>query len=129
MGTISQSHCGSRRVIFGKDDLVEKHREYLDMIRWENEPDDNVCFVPAEKCSKNKGIMNDDGTERHTPHFIYVDGNLMADVRHRMRFTLAAAIKAIFTIMGFPCLVLRQCALALDNGGFFLCLTTRCCWV
>ena len=68
---------GLAESFFGKEDLVEKHREYLDMIRWEDEPDDNVCFVPAKKCSKNKGITNNDGTERKTPHFIYVDDNLM----------------------------------------------------
>jgi len=87
------------------------------MIRWADETDDDVFFVPAKECSKNKGITNKDGTEQKTPHFIYVDDNLMADVRHCMKFTLAAAIEAIFTIMGFPYLALQQCALALDKWG------------
>jgi len=119
---------GLAESFFGSEELVDKHREYLDMIRWDDEPDENVRFAPAKECSKNKGIRNEDGTERKTPHFVYVDDNLKADVRHRMRFTLAAAIEAIFTIMGFPCLILRQCALALDSWGVLLVSHNQVLW-
>ena len=46
---------------------------------------------------------------------MYVDGNLMADIRRRMLYTLVAAVEAIFVIMGLPKLMLHQCAVALDK--------------
>ena len=53
--------------------------------------------------------------EQPSPHNIYVDDNLMADIRRRMSQTLAAAVEAIFVIMGLPNLALRPCAVALDK--------------
>ena len=83
---------GLAESFFGKEGLIEKHREYLDMICWADEPEDDVAFVPAKECPTNKGITNEDGTKQKMPHFIYVDDNLMADMRHSMKFTLMAAI-------------------------------------
>jgi hypothetical protein len=85
------------------------------LVRWSEPPGSEVVFVKAKKCSKNRGILNDDGTEQPTPHNIYVDDNLMADTRERMPFTLAAAVEAIFVIMGFPRLLLRPSAVAMDK--------------
>ena len=39
----------------------------------------------------------------------------MADIPSRMPMTLACAIQAIFLIMGFPALAVRQCAVAMDK--------------
>ena len=72
-------------------------------------------FVQAQACSKNRGIINEDGSVQPTPHNIYVDHDLMADIRERMMMTLASSAEAIFTIMGFPMTHLRQSAVALDK--------------
>ena len=53
--------------------------------------------------------------ERPSPHDMYVDGNLMADIRRRMLYTLVAAVEAIFVIMGLPKLMLQPCDVALDK--------------
>ena len=100
---------------FAKRILVEKHRKYLDMLRWSDPPTSEVTYVQASACSKNPGIFNADGTEQPSQHNIYVDDNLMADTKRRLPFALASAIEAIFVIMGKPCLQLRPCAVAMDK--------------
>ena len=99
---------------FGRQVLVQKHAKLLKMVRW-SPVEDDISFVQATKCTKNQGITTLDGESKPSPHFIYVDDNLMADIRSRMPFTLAAAIEAVYVIMGFPTLALRQCAIALDK--------------
>ena len=95
--------------------LVEKHKKLLAMISWDDPPPKGTTFVQATPCTQHQGIEKEDGTMRPTPHHIYVDDNLLADTRSRMLHTLAAALEAIFTVMGFPMLLLRQCAVAMDK--------------
>ena len=59
--------------------------------------------------------MNPDGTEQASPHNIYVDADLMGDVRLRLLYTLVTAIESIFVVLGVRALVFRHCALALDK--------------
>ena len=59
--------------------------------------------------------MNPDGTEQASPHNIYVDADLMGDVRRRLPYTLVATIESIFVILVLPALVLRPCTLGLDK--------------
>lgn len=100
---------------FFRKGLVEKHKKLLDLATWDPEPDDDVTFVQARPCSKQHGIIDEEGNEEPSEHNTYVDDNLMADIRRRMPSTLAAAAEAIFTIMGFPMLRLRQSAVAMDK--------------
>ena len=100
---------------FASKILVDKHNIYLSMIGWSDPPDETVAFAPARACSKNPDILNAKGTEQPSQHNIYVDDNLMADTKCCLPFTLAAAIEAIFVIMGEPCLLLRPCAAAMDE--------------
>ena len=95
--------------------LVEKHQALLDLATWDPEPDDEVVFVQAQPCSKQRPIIDDDGNEEPSEHNTYVDDNMMADIRRRMPSALAAAAEAIFTIMGVPTLRLRQSAVAMDK--------------
>ena len=85
------------------------------MIWWEKLTDDTVVFTPARRCSKNRGVTNNNGTKQPSQHNIYVDENLMANIAHRLRHTFASAIEAIFVIMGAPNLMLRPCVVALDK--------------
>ena len=85
------------------------------MVEWDAPPEESVKFVQARACSQHRGIINDDGSFKPTPHKIYVDDNLIADIRRRMLFALAAAIESIFTNIGRPLIHMRQCAVALDK--------------
>ena len=85
------------------------------MIKWDSIPPDDTVFVQAQACSKNRGIINEDGSVQPTPHNTYVDDDLMVDIRERMMTTLSSAAEAIFTIMGFPMTHIRQSAVALDK--------------
>ena len=107
--------AGVALACFYRKGLVEKHKKMIDMITWTRESTDGVRFARATKCSHNKGIINEDGTEQPSPHHIYVDDNMMADIGRRMPNTLASALEAIYTVMGEPLLRLRQCAVALDK--------------
>ena len=101
--------------LYFRKNLVQKHKDLLDMISWDEELYPIPNLTRATPCSKNKGVINEDGSRKPTPHEIYVDDNLIADVKEGMPFALAAAVEAIFTIMGVPALHLRQCAVALDK--------------
>ena len=102
-------------VYFANKSLAIKHKYWLDMIRWADEPGPEVAFTKAKACTKNKGILDSSGTPKPTPHFIYVDDDLLADTRSRMYHTLAAGLKAIFDLLGWPALLLRQCAVSLQK--------------
>ena len=100
---------------FARRTLVEKHKELINMVRWSKPAGPEVRYVQAVRDDVNTGIINEDGTEQASPHHIYVDDNLMADIRRRMPQTLASAAEAIFTVMGAPMPHIRQCAVALDK--------------
>ena len=65
---------------FGNWCLVKKHQKLLDMIKWDPIPPDDTLSVQAQAFSKNRGIINEDGSVQPTPHNIYVDDDLMADI-------------------------------------------------
>ena len=69
---------------FTCNDLVAKCQHLLDMITWSTEVPEGTIFVKATVDRQNPGILNDNGTEQPTPHNIYVDGNLIADIGRRM---------------------------------------------
>jgi len=46
--------------------------------------------------------MQADGTPIITPHNMYVDDNLIAEIPARMKQAMAASIEALFILMGFP---------------------------
>ena len=100
---------------FARTWLIAKHQQYLDMAGWEPVPADDVTFVQALRCTQNQGILDEHGNERPTPHYIYGDDDLIADIRRRMPQALVSAIEAIFTVIGVPCERLRACAIALDK--------------
>jgi len=44
--------------------------------------------------------MDSSGAPKPTPHFIYVDDDLLVDTQSRMHHTLAAGLEAIFDLLG-----------------------------
>ena len=64
----------------------------------------------------NKGIVNKNGTRLDLLACIYVDDALMLGTdRAHIEMVLAAAIEAIFVMMGKPNTGVRQCPLAMDK--------------
>jgi hypothetical protein len=94
--------------------LVHKHRQFLDMISWDDHP--STTYVKASPCELNCGIYDSNGSIIPRPTRMYVDDALLAAVnRAMMELRLAATIEAFFVIMGDHDEARRQCALALDK--------------
>jgi hypothetical protein len=94
---------------------VVKHKKYLNMLKWE-ETDPHVMTTRAYPCDINQGIINNNGTRVDLLACIYVDDALiLATDRAHMETVLAAAIKAIFVVMGEPDTAVMQCLLAMDK--------------
>jgi hypothetical protein len=60
-------------------------------------------------------VFDSAGRRIPTKHNIYVDDNLLADVKAHMHQALASGFEATFTIMGHPCPSLRPVAVNLDK--------------
>ena len=101
--------------LFSCSDLVHRHHDLLRRVRRAPPPSDGVTIVPALPCSKNTGVFAADGSRMPTPHCIYVDNNLLAEVEAYLWQALACAIEAIFRVMGRPVPVLRPSPLAMDK--------------
>lgn len=100
---------------FDSNHFKIKHKGCFDMVRRAQDPEELVVFVPVSSCSKNKGVINDDGSDQPSQYNIYVDDNMMADIKRRLLSALVAAIEAIFVVMGIPTLLLRPFAEAMDK--------------
>ena len=91
-----------------------KHKVYLDMILWDDLKSQGP-IVKAARCSLNPGVIHN-GVVTPPRAKMYVDDALLACVgQMRMKRALAAAIEAIFIVMGKPNTVIRQCPLAMDK--------------
>lgn len=96
-------------------DIVDVHSDMLSTINLLHpEVDEDIPITPASSCTKNQGIFTH-GPSRKTPHFIYVDDDLMADTPPRMPFTIASVLHAVYNVMGWPKLCVRPSPIALDK--------------
>ena len=102
-------------IYFARNNLVEKHKAYIDMLKWQDEngmPDP----VPAKRCNINRGVLDASGSLIPPKAEIYVDNIMQAAVtRQWMIKSLAATIKAIFTVCGVPDTDVRQWPLSLEK--------------
>lgn len=120
IAALAEHYSGSS----GRESLLRKHEAMLNLINITSPVVDlSTPQTPAARCSINQGVLLPDGTSRNTPHFIYVDDNLMADTANNMKYTLAAAIESIYAILGFPSPDIRPSAIAIDKWTT-LCLGT-----
>ena len=100
---------------FFRLDLIQKYAELLALIRFDDEPPVTTNIVQATRCSINRGVIDDSGGRLPTPHNIYVDDNLLAEVRPLMPQALASAFEGVFSVMGYPSPSLRPIAVAIDK--------------
>ena len=97
-------------------DLVQKHKHYIDMVKWEVPSPDAPPTVKAAKCKLNLGMFDSFGNHLHHPSRMWVDDTLIAAVGiFAMKMALAAVIKAVCVVMGEPNMRLCQCLLAMDK--------------
>ncbi|KAL7503807.1 hypothetical protein ACHAXN_001547 [Cyclotella atomus] len=84
--------------LFADESLLEKHRQYLDQLRWGKRLGKPADFTPAHPCSKNRGVMDENGRPVPTPHNFFVNDDCIVEVyiRQRIKQAVAASIEAIF---------------------------------
>ena len=91
------------REFFYRDNLVEKHKAYLDMIAWDTFCPPGTIFTKAKGCVINGGVFNSDGSMRPLSALVYVDDALLATAGVvYMKKLLAATNEAFFVVMGEP---------------------------
>ena len=117
MGTISACDQEQHSHLFFREDLVIKHKDFLDTLKWD-ESSAAPNFVKAVRCELNKGVLNDDSTLSPPSAEVYVDDIMAAAVRKKWILKLLAAIiEAIFVVCGRPDTDVRQCPLSLEKWG------------
>ena len=104
-------------------DLISKHKDLLDMLKWEDEDTHMGNFVWAVACPLNPGIQDFNGFLKA---FIYVNDILAsANTKFNMLCLLAATIEAIFTVCDQPHIEVRQCPLSLEKWNELVVSTVQ----
>ena len=98
-----------------RHDLVEKHTGLLSLVVLEPPSPPGTTFVRATICPIVTGVIDETGNQMPIPNFIYVDDCLLACVRAYTTRMLAGCIEAIFVVLGFPNLKVRQSHLAMNK--------------
>ena len=100
---------------FFRSDLVSKHKEFLDQVRYEGLGTDDVIFSRAAADALNKGAFTQQGDRLPSPHNTFVDDNLMADIPRYIKPTIAASIESLFILLGRPDISRRRLALSREK--------------
>ena len=105
--------------MFQDDTLRDKHRKYLDQLKWDESLDSSRSkrFVPAVADSQNRGVLDNAGHPVDTPHTVFVDDDIYAEVHLRIRIeqAIAASIEAMFITLGESDLAARQDPVSWDK--------------
>jgi hypothetical protein len=102
-------------VLSTNGDLVNKHRELLDLLKWQEAPA-KVKLVQAFSCKINPGIKEEPGIITLLSANIYVDDTLAAAAyKKNTERLLAATIQAIFIVCGKPDISVCQCPLPMEK--------------
>ena len=94
-----------------RTDLFEKHKDIIDRVSFSDEPDKDTSFVQAVADNINKGIENPNKTKYN----MFVDDSLFAQTKNKMKHAMAASIEALYMILGYPDVEIRQNPLSLDK--------------
>jgi hypothetical protein len=99
-----------------RKDLVEKHKDLLDLLKWYEKHTPQLELVQAFGCKINQGVKNKLKEIKPLTANIYVDDTLgaLAFKEYIIRL-LAAIIEAIFVVWGRPDVAIRQCPLSLEK--------------
>ena len=83
---------------FDRKELLQKHATLLEQVTFDSPPPPGTKFAKACPCSKQKGVMMEDGTPLPSPHHIYVDDDLIAAIPRSMPMTFVSGAEAIFQV-------------------------------
>ncbi len=108
------------KALFADKSLVTKHRKYLDKMKWQRSLGSSKArFTVATKDDINQGVALPSGEIRNTPHDMFVDDGVYADVweasKERGEQAGAASIEAIFQTLGESDLASRQDPISFDK--------------
>ena len=105
--------------LFSDNSLRDKHRKYLDQLQWAEDlgkgnPDE---FVLAPLCTRYNDVLDAEGTPVNTPHHLFVDDDVTADVYDvaRNEQSSATGTEALFILLGESDLAIRQDPIAWDK--------------
>jgi len=106
--------------LFDDDTLIAKHRKHLDQTNWQKSlGSPKAKFTRATPCAIHKGVLNAKGHPVNTPHDMFVDDDVYADVYNHSRLRAeqagAASIEAIFVTLGQSDLASRQDPISFDK--------------
>ena len=82
--------------------LINKHKKHLDKLQWGKRLGKRTEFAQAHASEIYKGVKSKNGTPENTPHHLFVDEDVYAEVFDKPRVLQAAAagIESVFTLLG-----------------------------
>ena len=104
--------------LFDDKSLVAKHRIYLDRLKWQRSLGSKKAkFTQATPDSLNTGVLDAEGNDAKTPHDMFVDDDIYAEIycRERIEQAIAASIEAIFILLGDAAIHERQHPVSFDK--------------
>ena len=106
--------------LFEDTTLRTRHRTHLDRLTWQRSLGSTKArFTVAKPDTINTGVLDSTGNAVNTPHDLFVDDDVYADVydnaRARMEQAGAASIEAMFILLGPSDLLGRQDPISFDK--------------
>ena len=95
--------------------LLTKHKTLLSLIKFSKIPSKTTTFIPAKLDTINKGVVDQAGRIKNTPHNTFVDDNCIADIRSRIPQAMAASAEALFLLLGYPDVSKRRSPLSMEK--------------
>ena len=87
--------------LFSNTSLPTKHRKYFDRLIWDVTRGHIPPLTPASRDTLNTGVLDEDGNPVNTPHDIFVDDGIYAEIFEKacIEQAIAASIEAIFILL------------------------------
>lgn len=104
--------------LFDDKTLRAKHKDRLDKLIWQQSlGSTRAKLTPAKADSINKGVLDSTRKPVSTPHDMFVDDDLYAEVnaKERVEQACAASIEAMFITLGKSDLSVRQDPVSWDK--------------
>jgi len=95
--------------------LQNKHKKILSLIQYSKHSHPKTKFVKARSDTIHKGVLDQQGIPRNTPHNTFVDDNTIAEIRSRMPQAMAASVESLFLLLGYPDPTKRRSPLSMDK--------------
>ena len=102
-------------------DLLNKYKHIISKVKFSEEPNHEIKFVKAVCDSIHKGVANTNKTKYN----MFVDDSLFANIRETILHSMAASIEALYIILAYPNIAIRQDALSLDKYFESICSYQR----